>query len=38
MAHGGGGGQAAGWDGLIRLAKERPDYVEAVYEEVAERA
>ncbi len=31
------GAKAAGWNGLIRLAHERPDYVEAVYEEVAER-
>jgi uncharacterized protein YcaQ len=31
------GAKAAGWGGLIRLAKERPDYVEAVYDEVAER-
>jgi uncharacterized protein YcaQ len=31
------GAKAAGWNGLIRLARERPDYVEAVYEEVRER-
>ena len=31
------GAKAAGWTGLIILAKERPDYVEAVYEEVRER-
>src|SRR5664279_4566560 len=31
------GAKAAGWSGLIRLAHERPDYVEAVYDEVAER-
>ena len=31
------GAKAAGWSGLIRLAHERPDYVEAVYEEVRER-
>jgi hypothetical protein len=31
------GAKAAGWNGLIRLANERPDYVEAVYEEVRER-
>jgi uncharacterized protein YcaQ len=31
------GAKAAGWNGLIRLAHERPDYVEAIYEEVAER-
>jgi uncharacterized protein YcaQ len=31
------GAKAAGWNGLIRLARERPDYVEAVYEEVAKR-
>ena len=31
------GAKAAGWNGLIRLAQERPDYVEAVYEEGAER-
>jgi uncharacterized protein YcaQ len=31
------GAKAAGWHGLIALAKERPDYVEAVYEEVAAR-
>lgn len=31
------GAKAAGWNGLIRLAKERPDYVEAVYEEVVDR-
>jgi uncharacterized protein YcaQ len=31
------GAKAAGWNGLIRLARERPDYVEAVYDEVAER-
>lgn len=31
------GAKAAGWTGLVRLASERPDYVEAVYEEVRER-
>jgi uncharacterized protein YcaQ len=31
------GAKAAGWGGLIRLATERPDYVEAVLEEVRER-
>jgi uncharacterized protein YcaQ len=31
------GAKAAGWNGLIRLARERPDYVEAVSDEVAER-
>jgi uncharacterized protein YcaQ len=31
------GAKAAGWNGLIRLARERPDYVEAVYDEVAQR-
>jgi uncharacterized protein YcaQ len=31
------GAKAAGWNGLIRLARERPDYVEAVYDEVRER-
>jgi hypothetical protein len=31
------GAKAAGWGGLILLATERPDYVEAVYEEVRER-
>src|SRR6476646_9264658 len=31
------GAKAAGWTGLIILATERPDYVEAVYEEVRER-
>jgi uncharacterized protein len=31
------GAKAAGWDGLIRLAHERPDYVEAVYDQVRER-
>ena len=31
------GDKAAGWGGLIRLATERPDYVEAVYDEVRER-
>ncbi len=31
------GAKAAGWSGLVRLAQERPDYVEAVYEEVRER-
>ncbi len=31
------GAKAAGWSELIRLAHERPDYVEAVYEEVRER-
>jgi uncharacterized protein YcaQ len=31
------GAKAAGWNGLIRLAHERPDYVEAVYDEVVER-
>jgi uncharacterized protein YcaQ len=31
------GAKAAGWGGLIALATERPDYVEAVYDEVAER-
>jgi uncharacterized protein YcaQ len=31
------GAKAAGWSGLIALAHERPDYVEAVYEEVRER-
>ena len=31
------GAKAAGWGGLIRLATERPDYVEAVYNEVRER-
>lgn len=31
------GAKAAGWAGLIILATTRPDYVEAVYEEVRER-
>jgi uncharacterized protein len=31
------GAKAAGWGSLIRLVTERPDYVEAVYEEVRER-
>jgi uncharacterized protein YcaQ len=31
------GAKAAGWGGLIALAKARPDYVEAVYDEVAQR-
>jgi hypothetical protein len=31
------GAKLAGWNGLVRMAKERPDYVEAVYEEVRER-
>jgi uncharacterized protein YcaQ len=31
------GAKTAGWGGLILLAKERPDYVEAVYEEVRAR-
>ncbi len=31
------GAKAAGWSGLVRLARERPDYVEAVYREVRER-
>ncbi|MGZ4735681.1 MAG: winged helix-turn-helix domain-containing protein [Acidimicrobiia bacterium] len=31
------GAKEAGWNGLIRLAHERPDYVEAVYDEVRER-
>jgi uncharacterized protein YcaQ len=31
------GAKAAGWTGLVLLATERPDYVEAVYKEVQER-
>jgi uncharacterized protein YcaQ len=31
------GAKEAGWNGLILLARERPDYVEAVYEEVRQR-
>jgi uncharacterized protein YcaQ len=31
------GAKAAGWHGLVALAKERPDYVEAVYAEIAAR-
>jgi uncharacterized protein YcaQ len=31
------GAKAAGWHGLVALAKERPDYVEAVYAEIVER-
>ncbi len=31
------GAKAAGWSGLVRLATERPDYVEAVFAEVRER-